>query len=289
MNDQGNDDNGFSAWIGRVEENSDIIDVRQARGMQTIIDSSEKSEIDHLAKGDELPLLWHWLYFPTSAPLDELGRDGHPKLGGFLPPVELPRRMWAGGRLQFLRPLKIGDQVKKKSTIRNIRTKNGQSGSLCFVTVLHEFTVAGELCLSEEHDIVYREHSLPGVRPPKPPDAPDKADWKRIISPDPVMLFRYSALTFNGHRIHYDRDYCMRVEGLEGLVVHGPLTATLLVDMAVHNNPQRLLKSFKFRAISPLFDTSSFAIAGQNQDGTTKLWAQNWEGQLAMQAEAVFE
>ncbi len=289
MNDQVNGDNEFSGWIGRVEENSDIIDARQALGMQTIIGCCEKSEIDYLAKGDELPLLWHWLYFPTSAPLDELGRDGHPKLGGFLPPVELPRRMWAGGRLQFLRPLKIGDQVEKKSTIRNIRTKNGQSGSLCFVTVLHEFTVAGELRLSEEHDIVYREHSLPGVKAPTPPAAPEKSDWKRIISPDPVMLFRYSALTFNGHRIHYDRDYCKRVEGLEGLVVHGPLTATLLVDLAVRKNPQRVLRSFEFRAISPLFDTSSFAIAGQNQGEKAKFWAQNWEGQLAMQAEAVFE
>lgn len=289
MSDRLNDGNEFTAWIGRVEENSDMLDLRQARLMQTIIGFSERGEIDHLAKGDELPLLWHWLYFPTTAPLSELGRDGHPKLGGFLPPVKLPRRMWAGGRLKFLRPLKIGDQVEKKSTIKNISLKNGKSGDLCFVTVLHEFWVDGQLRLSEEHDIVYRENALPGAKPPLPPAAPEKSDWSRVISPDPVMLFRYSALTFNGHRIHYDRDYCINVEGREGLVVHGPLTATFLADLAVHNNPHRMLRSFEFRAINPLFDTGSFVIAGQNQGGIIKLWAQNSEGQLAMKAEAVFE
>ncbi len=288
MSDQVNDNGEFAAWIGRVEENSDVTDLRQARGMQTITGSLEGSVMKHLANGDELPLLWHWLYFPTPAPLNELGHDGHPKLGGFLPPVKLPRRMWAGGRLKFLRPLKIGDQVEKKSTIKSISRKSGKSGDLCFVTVLHEFTVDGQSRLSEEHDIVYRESALPGTKPPLPPAAPEQSDWKRVISPDPVMLFRYSALTFNGHRIHYDRDYCINVEGMEGLVVHGPLTATLLVDLAVQNNPGRMLRSFEFRAISPLFDIHTFAIAGRDEGGVAKLWAQNWQGQLAMKADAVF-
>lgn len=278
----------YSGWIGRSEKNYDIIDLRQAQLMRTIFDRSDEAAMDNFTEGSELPPLWHWLYFPTIATLDELGNDGHPKLGGFLPPVELPRRMWAGGRLRFLKPLRIGDRVEKNSTIKNISSKTGKTGKLCFVTVLHEFFVAGETCIQEEHDIVYRENAAAGTKPPVPPQAPDDPQWSHIISPNPVMLFRYSALTFNGHRIHYDRDYCRDVEGLEGLVVHGPLTATFLIDSALRNNCGKQLQSFEFRAISPLFDTSPFTIAGKIQDQATSLWAQNSDGQLVMKGEAVF-
>jgi 3-methylfumaryl-CoA hydratase len=284
VNSSTNNEDSFSAWIGKSETNNDTIDARPVRLMRTIMDSDFNAP-----NNDELPPLWHWLYFPTTATLDELGPDGHPKLGGFLPPVELPRRMWAGGRLQFFRPLRIGDQVEKKSSIKDIATKNGRTGKLCFVTVVHEFMVSGDLCIREEHDIVYRENAKTGITSPSPPAAPDNCDWSRSIKPGPVMLFRYSALTFNGHRIHYDVDYCRDVEGFEGRVFHGPLTATLLVDLAVRNNPDKPLRSFDFRAISPLFDTKSFLIAGQNHDKMSEIWAQNSDGRLAMKAEAVFD
>ena len=270
-------------WVGSCEQNEDIIDLRQVGLMQTIIGGGKAKKV-----GEELPLLWHWLYFPTRATLDELGIDGHPKLGGFLPPVKLPRRMWAGGRLQFLQPLKIGDEVVKKSTVQSIKSKTGKSGELCFVTVVHEFSVFDTLCLIEEHDIVYRENSKPGFVPPVAPPAPAIFDWKRNIEPSPVMLFRYSALTFNGHRIHYDGDYCRDVEGLEGLVFHGPLTATLLADLAVLNNPGKRALGFDFRAVSPLYDGPPFVIAGANDEEISNLWAQNPDGRLAMSGQMTF-
>ena len=242
-----------------------------------------------VADGDPLAPLWHWLYFPTTEPLSALGRDGHPRLGGFLPPVDLPRRMWAGGRFTFDRPLRVGDTVERHSTIDSVRLKQGKSGRLCFVTVRHDYHVAGEPRMAEEHDIVYREDPTPGAPSPIPPDAPADAEWTRTIDPGPVMLFRYSALTFNGHRIHYDRDYCHDVEGYPGLVFHGPLTATLLLDLALQEQPDRRIASYRFRAVSPLFDTAPFRIAGQSSGDEVALWAANSEGQLAMQAEAVFE
>ena len=274
----------FSAWIGKTQRDYDILDLRQVRLMQTILSGQNE-----LVDGNALPLLWHWLYFPTTTRLDELGQDGHPKLGGFLPPVALPRRMWAGGRLQFLRPLKIGGRVDKKSTIANITAKQGKSGKLCFVTVAHEFSMDGKTCVLEEHDIVYRENRQPTASAPIPPAAPDAFDWKRNITPGPVMLFRYSALTFNGHRIHYDVDYCRDKEGLEDLVFHGPLTATVLVNLAVQNSAGRRPSSFEFRAISPLYGNQNFMIAGREVGGCLELWAQNSSGQLAMSARMKFD
>ena len=241
------------------------------------------------ADGDALPPLWHWLYFPTSESLGDLGRDGHPRLGGFLPPVDLPRRMWAGGRFTFDEPLRIGDLVERRSTINSVRLKQGKTGRLCFVTVRHDYRVAGAHRMAEEHDIVYREDPQPGAPSPVPPDAPGEAMWTHTIEPGPVMLFRYSAVTFNGHRIHYDRDYCRDIEGYPGLVFHGPLTATLLLDLALQAQPERRIAAYSFRAISPLFDTAPFRIAGRPGANGIELWAANPEGQLAMEAEAVFE
>lgn len=282
MSTHDQDEPDFSTWIGRQEETVDIIDSRPMRLMQAMLDRPPSANT-----GDALPPLWHWLYFPTEALQKTIGPDGHPERGGFLPPVALPRRMWAGGWFRFEKPLRIGDTVRKTSTIKDVQSKNGRSGRLCFVTVEHVFDVGGEFCFSEEHDIVYRDYPASDAPQPAPIPTPTPSDWERQIKPDPVMLFRYSALTFNGHRIHYDRSYCREIEGYPGLVFHGPLTATLLIDLVMENNPAVWISEFRFRALAPLFDTSPFTIAGQRDAGAAELWATIPAGGIAMKATAV--
>jgi 3-methylfumaryl-CoA hydratase len=244
--------------------------------------------LDREESGDTVPPLWHWLYFLPVAPLAEVGPDGHPKRGGFLPPVPLPRRMWAGGRLTFHAPLKLGEHARRTSTIANIEEKPGRSGRLVFVTVQHAYEVNGELRLEEEHDIVYRGAAQDGARPQRPAPAPEGEAWSRTIDADAVMLFRYSALTFNGHRIHYDHPYVTQVEGYPGLVVHGPLIATLLVDLLRRELPQATLQSFAFRALRPTFANQPFKVCGKpTADGKLiELWAKDHEGYLTMRATA---
>ena len=275
-------------WTGRSESAQDLIATGAANALAATLDRDE-----HLAVGDALPPLWHWIYFWSVAPISGLGQDGHPKRGGFLPPVPLPRRMWAGGRLRFDAPLVLGTPAAKTSTILDVNVKQGTTGPLAFVTVAHTIAQNGQACVHEEHDIVYRELASPSAvtgnaKPAPGRPAPTDAQWTRIIDPDPVLLFRYSALTFNGHRIHYDRSYATGVEGYAGLIVHGPLIATLLVDLLRRALPARALKTFSFRAVSPLFDIERFSLHGKlSEDGSTAvLWAANARGELAMQAEA---
>jgi 3-methylfumaryl-CoA hydratase len=238
--------------------------------------------------GTDVPPLWHWLYFLPVAPMPEVGADGHPERGGFLPPVPLPRRMWAGGRLTFHAPLKVGEHATRTSTVANIEDKTGRSGRLVFVTVQHTIEAGGELKVEEEHDIVYRDAAQEGARPQRPQLAPEGETWRRTIDPDAVMLFRYSALTFNGHRIHYDYPYVTQVEGYPGLVVHGPLIATLLVDLVRRERPDATLQSFAFKAVRPMFAGQSLTICGQpSADGKlVDLWAKDREGYLTMRATA---
>jgi 3-methylfumaryl-CoA hydratase len=245
----------LKTWIGKTRSMTESIEAAPARRMQETLDQQAS-----LAVGDPLPPLWHWIYFIESAMISGLGRDGHPARGGFLPPVELPRRMWAGGRLTFAAdPILIGDEVTKRSTVADVVFKQGSTGDLCFVTVIHELSVSGEIRIREEQDLVYRNDPDPDapVRTPKP--APTESDWSRTVTPSEVQLFRYSALTFNGHRIHYDRNYASDVEGYPGLVFHGPLTATLLAELALSSGG-RALASFSFRGMAPLFDFAPFTI-----------------------------
>lgn len=272
----------LSGWIGREERREDVLDSRPARQMRSILPGD-----DPLEPGAALRPLWHWAYFPDIAPLSGLGRDGHMARGGFLPPVPLPRRMWAGGRLRFHGDLRLGERARKTSRILDLREKQGRSGPLCFVTVEHRVTVAGDLRLTEEHDIVYRADPEPGAPEPIPPLAPEGAELREQVTPNPVMLFRYSAVTFNGHRIHYDRDYCRAVEGYPGLVFHGPLTAMLLADLA-RRAGGRDLAGFSFRAHSPLFDTAPFSICARMTGEGADLWAAGPGNALAMRAEARF-
>lgn len=275
------DEDVLKKWIGNTETSTDTIDPKPARLMQATMDRKSS-----LVTGDSLPPAWHWLYFLTAAPMSGLGRDGHAATGEFLPPVDLPRRMWAGGRLNFKKPVLFGETIQKRSSIKDVVVKSGKSGALCFVTVRHDYHGSeGELRFAEEHDIVYREDPSSDAPAPKAIAPPENSAISEIITPSSVQLFRYSALTFNSHRIHYDREYCRDVEGYPGLIFHGPLTATLLADMAHRQRGERQLKSFNFRAVSPLFDTAAFTI---NSDGSGTYWAQTPEGGLAMKADVAF-
>lgn len=274
------------SWVGRKEELADLVDAFKVAAMAATLDRDDPPP----AAGDALPPAWQWMLCVPAARQSSLGPDGHPARGGFLPPVPLPRRMWAGGRLSFPQPLRVGETVRRRSEVVSVEHKSGRSGELVFVCVRHEYCGASGLAIVEEHDIVYRD--LPVAdRAAVPPaltflPAPVHGAWQRTIVPDDVLLFRYSALTFNGHRIHYDRRYATEVEAYPGLIVHGPLIATLLLDLLRRNLPGAVVAAFEFKALQPLFDVAPFSVHGQpDADGRTiRLWAQDAEGGLAMKA-----
>lgn len=274
----------LQAWIGRSETTEDVVTASLANRLEATLDSGSGP----LAAGDSLRPLGHWCLFLPEATTAGLGLDGHPKRGGFLPPVHhLPRRMWAGGRLSFSGALRIGSTVERRSTIQSVKEKAGASGALVFVTVRHEIgEKGGPVVVSEEHDIVYR--GVEGAAVKAAGEAPAPGAWQREIVPDAVLLFRYSALTFNGHRIHYDRSYVTEIEGYPGLIVHGPLIATLLLDLVYRHEPKAIIRSYSFRALSPVFDGAPLHLNGTPPDGEGKiaLWASK-AGGVAMQAEAV--
>ena len=232
-----------------------------------------------------LPPGWHWIFFNRFVPRHELGADGHPRRGGFLPPVSLPRRMWAGGRLTYHRPLTIGSEGVRESTILKVEAKSGRAGKLVFVTVSHSIACDSTLCVTEEQDIVYREAAAPGSPTPAATPAPQDAVWSEEFRPDKVLLFRYSSLTSNGHRIHYDQSYAQAEENYPDLVVHGPLTATLLQGFA-ERHAGKPLRSFEFRGVSPLFVSSPFRLEGKGDGSALDLWADGPGGALAMRAAA---
>jgi 3-methylfumaryl-CoA hydratase len=274
------------SWIGKTESRSDIVSGTPVQGLAAMLDH----DVPEPAAGDRVPPCGHWLYWFTPIPRQSmLGADGHPKRGGFLPPVLLPRRMWAGSRIEFRSSLRVGEALQRHSTIAEVSGKEGRSGSLVFVRVRHEVGNGRGVALVEEQDIVYRDDPKPGEQAPAAKPAPAACDFSRTIEPDAPLLFRYSALTHNGHRIHYDRTYAAQVEGYPGLVVHGPLIATLLVDLLQRQAPEASLASFTFRAVKPLFDIAPFQVCGRREsDGkTVQLWAQNADGALAMEASAV--
>jgi 3-methylfumaryl-CoA hydratase len=273
----------WRSWLGRTENRQDLVGAAPLAALAATLDRDEPEPLP----GSDVPPLAHWLFFLPLARQSEIGPDGHAKRGGFLPPVPLPRRMWAGGRLDFHHPLQVGDEVTRLSRITAIDAKAGRSGTLVFVTVRHEISNARGLAISEEHDIVYRDLPPPGATAPAALQAPAGAAFEREIVPDPVLLFRYSALTFNGHRIHYDRRYVTEVEGYPGLIVHGPLIATLLVDLLRRERPDAVLERFVFTALRPVFDIHRFTVCGRFEAARqAQLWARDHEGLLAMRAEA---
>lgn len=277
----------LAQWVGREEVCADRIDLRIARALAATLDLDPGT----IAEGDELPPLWHWVYFTPEVRRSAIGLDGHATRGGFLPPVELPSRMWAGGRLVFSQPLRVGEAAACRSRIVRCERKHGRSGELAFVTV--EQTISGErgLALVEEHDIVYREPARPGAPPggEQIDEDADEAEFRLRVRPDPVLLFRYSALTFNPHRIHYDHPYATRQEGYPGLVVHGPLIATLLLEAFRAAHPVEQVRRYAYRALGPLFDTTDFDLCGcLSSPEAATLWAE-CDGRVAMRAEVAFE
>ena len=269
-------------WIGRTETRADLATAVPYAALSATLDREDAEP----GNGTVVPPLWHWLYFLPMSPMSDVGPDGHPKRGGFLPPVPLPRRMFAGGRFEYHHPLRIGEPITRTSRITDVNGKEGRSGTLVFVTVRHEIANDGGVALTEEHDIVYRENPRADAPVPKPQAAPTGETFSREIVPDPVLLFRYSALTFNSHRIHYDRSYVTEVEGYPGLIVHGPLIATLLVDLLRRNLPQANVCRFSFRALRPLFDIQRFTVCGRRDGDRVALWARDHEGWLTMEASA---
>lgn len=274
-------DTNWADWVGRYQEADDILDLNRARGLQATLDDPQAV----LEPGDPLPPLWHWAYFWTLARSEALGPDGHAARGGFLPPIDLPRRMWAGSRVEFPRPLLLGSAVTRRSTIKSVTEKAGRSGRLAFVTVEHILSDDTGPCVVEEHDIVYRAAAAKGAALPPGEAAPVSADWTQPVEPDPVLLFRYSALTFNGHRIHYDHPYTTQDEGYPGLIVHGPLLATLMVGLVRRELPEARVSRFAFRALRPIFDLRPFTVCGSPQDRRADLWVTDPDGFLAMQGE----
>ncbi len=275
----------LKAWIGREQRRVDWITPTHVAAWNATLDRDEPFP----REGDPVPPCFHWTLFTPLARESELGPDGHAKRGCFLPPVALPRRMWAGSRILFLQPLRVGERVEQTSAIEKVEEKTGKAGSLVFVTVKHAISGGSGLAIEDEHDIVYREAPKPGAAAAAAPVEPaPRGSWEREIVPTDTLLFRYSALTFNGHRIHYDRRYVTTEEGYAGLVVHGPLIATLMLDLLRRSLPAVTIESFRFRGLRPTVDVSPFAVRGAPGDspGHVRLWSTDNQGQLGMEGEA---
>lgn len=258
-------------WNGRTQTVEDIATAAKSAGLRATLDYDEDPW------GGMIFPVGHWLHFTPEAPQSELAVDGHPHKGGFLPPVPLPRRMWAASDVTFHRPIRVGESLREVQTIKDVTHKSGRSGELVFLSVDHEIFAGDELAITDAQTIVYRE-AVDGQKAPEqsaaqraaltPADASDW-DYSYVVQPTETQLFRYSALTFNAHRIHYDRDYAVNEEGYPGLVVHGPLSATLMVDAFMRNNPGVALKGYSFQARSPIFDNTPVAYVGRRTDDTT--------------------
>ncbi|MEO3387934.1 MaoC family dehydratase N-terminal domain-containing protein [Mesorhizobium sp. CAU 1741] len=270
----------LKSWIGRAQTRTDTITPRLASSLAAILDDTEA-----LAGGDPAPAGIHWCLAPDIAPMSGLGTDGHPARGGFLPPVPLARRMWAGGKLHYHDVFRVGDLVERRSTVSNVDVKAGRSGTLCFVTVTHEYHVGTRLILGEQHDIVFRE--IAPALAPQPPSRTTPGDMRREVEADPVLLTRYSAVTFNGHRIHYDRDYTREHELYPGLLVHGPLQATYMLRQAQEIFGGKLPSTFVFRGRTPLYDGQTISInASHGADGALSLWVAAENGVVTMDGTA---
>ncbi|MGB3446846.1 MAG: MaoC family dehydratase N-terminal domain-containing protein [Xanthobacteraceae bacterium] len=267
-------------WIGRTEEASDSVTAQLVKGLRATL----FLDIGEPKPGDAAPFTTHWCLAQPVYPMSMLGPDGHPTRGGFLPPVPLPRRMWAGGELQFIEPLRVGDEATRASRIADITVKNGSTGTLCFVSVEHTITTSRGVAIRERQDIVYRDMPTGGknAAPAKPATAPPTAKHRQTHVSDPVLLFRYSALTFNGHRIHYDRDYVTKVEGYPGLIFHGPMQAALLVEFAAHLHDGIAPKKFNYRGLQPLFEGGEFSVNANEIAEGLDIWVANADGAPTM-------
>jgi 3-methylfumaryl-CoA hydratase len=269
------------SWIGREEAREELVTPSLAERFNATFNLT-----DDTANGATAPLLIHLCLAPPAAPTSGLGPDGHPARGGFLPPVPLPRRMWAGGAFTFHNDIHIGETVTRRSRIQDVVVKQGRTGTLCFVTVNHEFHSDGRHVITERHDIVYRGADAARAAT-KTASPAAHGTHRRVIYPSTALLFRYSALTFNGHRIHYDAPYVRNVEGYPGLIVHGPMQATMLVQFAADLRGKRPTQ-FDFRSLSPIFDDGDFTLNAVEEHGGLKLWTSYIDGPVAMEARATW-
>jgi 3-methylfumaryl-CoA hydratase len=272
-------------WIGRSHQAADIVTAQLVKGLRATL----FQEIGEPKPGDAAPFTVHWCLAPQVYPMSELGPDGHPTRGGFLPPVPLPRRMWAGGELEFFDALRVGDEVTRTSRISDVTMKTGSTGTLCFVAVDHLLTTPRGMAIRERHDIVYRDiPAAPAPAAAKPAPAPPVAKHRESHMADPVLLFRYSALTFNGHRIHYDRDYVTKVEGYPGLIFHGPMQAAFIVELAAKLHGGTAPKKLDYRGLQPLFEGSEFSVNANDTPAGMELWIANSAGQPTMKGNATW-
>ena len=270
----------YTAWIGRTQESQEELSTLLVSRLAATLGEPAP------AAGEALPPLWHWAFFQDAVPEAGLGADGHPARGGFLPPADGRNRMWAGGRLEFHEPLLVGWQASRVTTILKVEEKHGRTGALLFVTLRHDYLQDGRLALREEQDIVYREPSPPRLGGT---EALPEGAWREAVEPSPVLLFRYSAVTFNGHRIHYDWPYVTGAEGYPGLVVHGPLIATLNLRAFCRANPQARLRRFAYRGLRPLISPEPFELGGRpSGPGKAEVWAGNAAG-IAQRGEVEFD
>ena len=271
-------------WIGRSNQAADIVTAQLVKGLRATL----FQEIGEPKPGDAAPFTVHWCLAPQVYPMSELGPDGHPTRGGFLPPVPLPRRMWAGGELEFFDALRVGDEVTRTSRIADVTMKSGSTGVLCFVSVDHLVTTPRGMAIRERQDIVYRDISTAQPPVPAKPAAPPVAKHRESHMADPVLLFRYSALTFNGHRIHYDRDYVTRVEGYPGLIFHGPMQAAFIVELAAKLHGGTAPKKLDYRGLQPLFEGNEFSVNANDTGAGMELWIANSAGQPTMKGTATW-
>ncbi|MGE5157044.1 MAG: MaoC family dehydratase N-terminal domain-containing protein [Gemmatimonas sp.] len=272
-------------WIGRTQEASDIVTAQLAKGLRATL----FQDIGEPKKGDAAPFTVHWCLAQPVFPMSQLGPDGHPTRGGFLPPVPLPRRMWAGGELQFVDSLRVGDEATRTSRISDVTLKSGSTGPLCCVSVEHSVTTSRGIAIRERQDIIYRDMGgAQAAAPAKPASPPPAAQHRETHVSDPVLLFRYSALTFNGHRIHYDRDYVTKVEGYPGLIFHGPLQAAFIIEMAAKLRGGQPPKKFVYRGVQPLFEGGEFSINANDNGSAMELWTANAAGQPTMKGTATW-
>jgi 3-methylfumaryl-CoA hydratase len=271
-------------WIGRSEEKTDVVTAHLVRGLRATL----FMEIGNPKPDDAAPFTAHWCLAQPVYPMSELGPDGHPARGGFLPPVPLPRRMWAGGEREFFDALRVGDEMKRRSRISDVTMKTGSTGPLCFVSVQHEVTTPRGVAIRERQDIVYRDASTNAPAPAKPAAALPAAKHRESHMADEVLLFRYSALTFNGHRIHYDRDYVTKVEGYPGLIFHGPMQAAFLVEFAAKLHRGEAPRKFSYRGVQPLFEGSEFSVNANETVTGMELWTANSQGAPTMKGTATW-
>ena len=275
-------------WVGREQVVEDTLTLQPARALSATLDQRGST----LQEGDPLPLSWHWLYFLPAAPTSELGVDGHPEKGGFLPPVPLPRRMWAGGAIEVFETLRLGQRIRRTSTIVDVKHKTGRTGDLVFVTLRHDLCAGQQLMVRERQDLVYRGASIPGNSPEK--SVSKKSQWSRSMVATTPLLFRYSALTFNTHRIHYDKDYAVNEEGYADLIVQGPLCATLLLEQLGYSCSGAQVRQFNYSGVKPLMANTEFSLQGcrgEDVEGgyRVQVWIVDEEGTVTMRGDAVLE